>query len=66
MKWDILIAAGDPSRHANTKYGEGLTQEGWLANDNLAFDPAGHLWIATDGALGSSGTSDGLRGVAKL
>ncbi|MBL90475.1 MAG: dTDP-glucose 4,6-dehydratase [Myxococcales bacterium] len=61
MGWDILIAAGDPSRHANTKYGKGLTREGWLANpDNLAFDPSGHLWISTDGALGSTGTSDGL------
>jgi uncharacterized protein len=61
MKWEILISAGDPGRHANTKYGAGLSKEGWLANpDNLAFDPSGHLWVATDGALRSSGTSDGL------
>ena len=61
MTWDVLIAAGDPARHASTRYGKELTPEGWLANpDNLAFDPTGRLWVCTDGALGSAGTSDGL------
>ena len=60
MGWDIN-RCGDPTGTRNTKYGKGLTHEGWLANpDNLAFDPSGNLWIATDGALGSTGTSDGL------
>ena len=48
--WDIAILAGDE---------ESGTAE--LANpDNLTFDPAGRLWIATDGAEDSIGFADGV------
>ena len=51
-KWDVFLLAGDPSKPEHgAKYGEGETANNWLANpDNIAFDPQGRLWIATDGA----------------
>lgn len=61
MSWNVLLAAGDPSRHSGTKYGPGLTDTGWLANpDNLRFDPKGRLWICTDGAEFHADSCDGI------
>lgn len=51
-KWDVFLLAGDPSKpEQGAKFGEGVTANGWLVTpDNIAFDPKGRLWIATDGA----------------
>lgn len=61
--WNLFIEAGDPDvADAAMKpvYGGAIPAEGWLANpDNLAFDPKGRLWIATDGA-NDFGIADGL------
>lgn len=60
--WDILFLAGDPDGEAEGKgvFPEGVTKAGYLVQpDNLVFDPAGRLWIATDGAKGIK-SADGL------
>jgi uncharacterized protein len=51
-KWDVFLLAGDPAKPEHgAKYNDGVTANGWLAApDNVAFDPQGRLWIATDGA----------------
>jgi secreted PhoX family phosphatase len=61
FKWDVFILAGDPTAaDQGAKYGEGISANGWFANpDNIAFDPQGRLWIATDGAP-DFGIADGL------
>jgi secreted PhoX family phosphatase len=50
--WNVFLRAGDPARPADgAAYGPGMAAAQWLANpDNIAFDPRGRLWIATDGA----------------
>lgn len=53
FNWDIFLLAGDP-RSWNTNerglYNPKISDNGWFINpDNLAFDPDGRLWIATDG-----------------
>lgn len=60
--WDILLEGGDPdgSGDARGHYGHRPLNNAWLANpDNLVFDPAGRLWIASDG-MDDFGFSDGL------
>ncbi len=51
-KWDVFLLAGDPSKpEQGAKFGPGVSANGWLVTpDNIAFDPQGRLWIATDGA----------------
>ncbi|MFM7344744.1 MAG: PhoX family protein [Tagaea sp.] len=51
FRWDIFLLAGDPADPAaRAKYGPGVGPHGWLAApDNVAFDPRGRMWIATDG-----------------
>jgi len=50
--WDILLEGGQPF--------VGGAHNGWMSNpDNLVFDKAGRLWIATDG-MGDFGQPDGL------
>jgi uncharacterized protein len=63
-KWDMFLLAGDPSvAETGAKYGAGVSANGWFANpDNIAFDPKGRMWIATDGAP-DFGIADGLYGV---
>ncbi|MGE0117052.1 MAG: PhoX family phosphatase [Dongiaceae bacterium] len=49
--WDAFILAGDPAAAHGAKYGGAVSANGWFAcPDNIAFDPQGRLWIATDGA----------------
>jgi len=60
--WDILLMGGHPQAEASSKgrYGEGISDAGYFAMpDNLAFDPLGRLWIATDGS-DEIGLADGL------
>jgi secreted PhoX family phosphatase len=49
--WDFFLIAGNPADAAHgARYHGPVSPSGWLAcPDNLAFDPAGRLWIATDG-----------------
>ena len=64
FEWDILLLAGHAGAEASAKgvYGAGTTEAGYFAQpDNLAFDPMGRLWVATDGA-GKIGLADGLWG----
>src|SRR3546814_6124844 len=54
--WDIPIMAGNPEapEHA-AKYNPDTTENGWFAApDNVAFDGAGRLWIATDNGANRS------------
>ncbi len=61
MRWDALIRCGDPARHEGTKYGDGLTERGWVScPDNLRFDPSGRLWVCTDGMERDGLTCDGI------
>lgn len=49
--WDIFILAGDPNAEetGGSHYGEGTSPSGWFCNpDNIAFDPTGRIWMATD------------------
>jgi secreted PhoX family phosphatase len=64
FKWDLFILAGDPAKkEEGAKYNPAVSANGWFAcPDNIAFDPQGRLWIATDGAP-EFGIADGLYGV---
>ncbi|MCP5146283.1 MAG: PhoX family phosphatase [Gammaproteobacteria bacterium] len=64
MPWNVFLLAGDPrnpDHHA--RYPGPVSENGWFAApDNCAFDPEGHLWIATDQGLEwtRTGIADGL------
>jgi hypothetical protein len=46
--WSFFIIAGDPT-WGSTQYGKGTSKNGWFTDpDNVAFDPKGRIWIATD------------------
>ena len=59
--WDMFLQAGDPRDAAHgAVYGGQVTESGWFANpDNVAFDPKGRMWIATDG-FPDHGVHDGV------
>lgn len=74
FEWDILALGGDPSDMPDSAAGRShleTSRDGWFANpDNLAFDPNGRLWVATDGmpdsapkASGGVPVHDGLWGM---
>lgn len=63
--WEFFILGGDPqnvehgARYGNV--GAPVSPTGWIAApDNLAFDPKGRIWIATDGQEDWSGFADSL------
>ncbi|MGE0151861.1 MAG: PhoX family phosphatase [Reyranellaceae bacterium] len=62
--WSIPILAGDPSKpEIGARYGRATTRNGWFASpDNVAFDPRGRMYVATDqgGAWPKTGTADGI------
>ena len=70
FSWRIFIVCGDPERPETYFAGYDKEQVSALScPDNLEFDPAGNLWISTDGTVLSSrnqeagtvgGTNDGL------
>lgn len=57
--WNLLLVCGDPAA-ADTYFGgfDKARVSPISCPDNLAFDPFGNLWIATDG--NALGTNDGL------
>ena len=59
--WSIFLLAGDPANpEAGARYHPDVSANGWLAApDNVAFDPQGRIWIATDGAP-QLGFADGV------
>jgi secreted PhoX family phosphatase len=61
-RWDFFLQAGDPNKPEHrAKYGAGVSENGWLAcPDNVAFDPAGRVWIVTDGQDDAIGFSDSI------
>ena len=63
--WDMLAVCGDPANESvNAKWNPATSEDGWFAcPDNLAVDPAGRLWVATDQGKNwakTSGTADGI------
>jgi uncharacterized protein len=60
--WDFFIAGGDPADATHgARYGGAVTSSGWIAApDNVAFDPRGRIWIATDGQPNAAGFADSL------
>ncbi len=60
--WEFFIMGGNPKNAEHgARYLGPVTDNGWIAApDNLAFDPLGRLWIATDGQEDSFGFADSL------
>jgi len=76
FRWSIFIACGDPHNPDHHAYYQGHTAVSWFAcPDNIAFDTAGGLWVATDGQPTSIERNDAVyvvetegihRGMAKM
>ena len=62
--WDILVRCGDPRvAPVGALWNPATSEHGWFASpDNVAFDSAGRMWIATDQgrAWARTGKADGL------
>ncbi|PSL06891.1 hypothetical protein CLV30_102280 [Haloactinopolyspora alba] len=59
--WHIVLLAGDPENPDTYYGGFDKSQVSQIScPDNVAFDPAGRLWLATDGMSGSLGPNDGM------
>ena len=62
FEWDLIVLAGDPDHPDPAKRGRyhaDTSEAGWFScPDNVAFDPSGNMWIATDG-MPSNKDSDG-------
>lgn len=61
FRWSLFLVCGDPKDPST--YFAGFPREkvsAVSAPDNIAFDAAGNLWIATDGQRGSIGVNDGI------
>jgi secreted PhoX family phosphatase len=60
-RWEFLVRCGDPDDPAHgAVWNPATSREGWFGSpDNCAVDPAGRLWVATDGNE-ATGANDGL------
>ncbi len=59
FSWRIFLLAGDPERPETYFAGYDKSQVSAIScPDNLEFDPAGNLWIATDGTVLSTRNQD--------
>ena len=60
-RWEILVRCGDPSVPEYGAVWNPMTSDnGWFGSpDNCAVDPAGRLWVSTDGNEGT-GAADGI------
>lgn len=63
-KWDILVLCGDPSKpETGAAFNAATTADGFfMTPDNIAFDPKGRMWVATDG-MNAFDFADGIFGV---
>ncbi|MEO1015997.1 MAG: PhoX family phosphatase [Pseudomonadota bacterium] len=63
--WEILVRCGDPADPTvGAAWHTTTTENGWFGSpDNCALDPAGRLWVATDGNQ-ATGANDGLWALA--
>jgi secreted PhoX family phosphatase len=74
--WDLFIACGDPNNPGDNAFYQGHKDKSWMScPDNIAFDDAGRLWVATDGQTASIKKNDAvyvveveghLRGLTKM
>ena len=60
--WEFFIIGGDPKKPEHgARYLGPVSANGWIAApDNLAFDPKGRIWIATDGQDDWAGFNDSV------
>ncbi|MEO1310920.1 MAG: PhoX family phosphatase [Pseudomonadota bacterium] len=60
-RWEILVRCGDPSvAEVGATWNPLTSDDGWYGSpDNCALDPAGRLWVATDGNQ-ATGAADGV------
>lgn len=63
-QWDLFVLAGNPEDpKAMATFHPETSENGWfVCPDNITFDPAGRLWVATDGA-NDFGLPDGIYGI---
>ena len=65
FRWRIFIQCGDPADPSSYFAGFPKDQVSPIsAPDNMTFDQAGNLWIATDGQPASIGVNDAFHAVA--
>jgi hypothetical protein len=62
--WDLFVLCGNPKEAAvGATFHPDTSDNGWfVCPDNITFDPAGRLWVATDGA-NDFDLPDGVYGV---
>ncbi len=61
FRWEVFILAGDPKQPAHRAFYQGRTDVSPFAMpDNLAFDAAGRMWVATDGMDDTLNVNDGV------
>ena len=60
-RWEFLVRCGDPKQpEVMASWNPATSDNGWFGSpDNCAVDPAGRLWVSTDGNS-STGAADGL------
>lgn len=61
-RWEMFMMGGNPAEPTDFALYHGpVSASGWLScPDNIAFDPAGRMWITTDGQPSAVGHADGL------
>jgi hypothetical protein len=61
-EWGFFLLGGNPSDPTHgARYASPVGANGWIAGpDNIAFDPKGRIWIATDGQSVTAGFNDSL------
>ncbi|MCC2095787.1 MAG: PhoX family phosphatase [Hyphomicrobiales bacterium] len=63
FRWEILVKCGDHTvASTGASFNKATTANGWFGMpDNVAFDPSGRMWIATDGNSNRrTGRNDGI------
>jgi secreted PhoX family phosphatase len=61
FRWEMLLLAGDPKNAAHGASYQGRTDvDPFGMPDNIAFDDAGRMWVATDGNDETLGPNDGV------
>jgi uncharacterized protein len=63
FKWEVLVTCGDHKlASTGASFNKATSKDGWFGMpDNVAFDPDGRMWVATDGNKKSrTGRNDGI------